>query len=153
MILPIAIEETREDRRGRPRSMPSSKRGMNYSIYLDLEQVEILNDFRLQNDTSISKEIRKAVELYIIKNTTKNDSTLDKWQEDPDYKIIPSLLDDKKKWQKYIQEMVDNKELLKITEQINFIKEEINNRRRKEYLEQQKQNNPIYKYYKKQGKV
>ena len=65
--------EEREDRRGRPRKMPSSKRGMNYSVYLDCDQVEMIHDLRLRDDISVSAVIRNAVELYIEHQSKKRD--------------------------------------------------------------------------------
>lgn len=141
--------EEREDRRGRPRKMPSSKRGMNYSVYLDSDQVEIIHDLRLRDDISVSAVIRNAVELYIEHESKKHECTLDNWQEDPNYKAIPSFLADRSKWDKYIQDYADDKELVGIAAQAKYIHDEVGRRRQKEYIEKQQQNSGIWRYYNK----
>jgi hypothetical protein len=139
--------EEREDRRGRPRKMPSSKRGMNYSVYLDSDQVEIIHELRLKDDISVSAVIRNAVELYIEHKSKKIDYTLDSWQEDPNYRAIPELLAERRKWDKYIQEYADDKDLIAIAAAAKYIKDEVGRRRLKEHVEQQKQNSGIWRHY------
>ena len=79
--------DEREDRRGRPTSMPSKKRGLNYSVYLDEEQLNVLDEIRWRERKSTSALVRKAIEEYINNHAEGNDCfTLDKWQEDPHFK-------------------------------------------------------------------
>lgn len=121
---------------------------MNYSVYLDSDQVEILHDLRKRDDSSISAVIRNAVEVYIEQEANKSDCyKLDNWQEDPNYRAMPSLLADRSKWDKYIQEYADDTDLVEVAAAAKYIKDEVGRRRQKEYLEQQKRNSGIWKHY------
>jgi hypothetical protein len=132
--------EEREDRRGHPVIMPSKKRGNNYSLYLDEEQINVLNEIRWRERKSVSAIIRKAIEEYINNHAEGNDSfTLEKWQEDPNFKVVPSLLGDKSKWEGYIESCNDD-ECTQIGTMVTHIRNLVQIRRTREAKERQRQN-------------
>jgi len=141
--------EEREDRRGQPVKMPSRKRGLNYSIYLDEEQLNVLDEIRWRERQSKSAIIRKAIEEYINNHAEGNDCfTLDKWQEDPNFKAVPSLMSDKERWNKYV-ESCNDKEITELASKVTYIKDIISFRRTQEHAEQRRQNSGIWKHYNK----
>lgn len=131
--------EEREDRVGHPITMPSRKRGNNYSLYLDEEQINVLNEIKWRERKSISALIRKAVEEYINNHAEGNDCfTLDKWQEDPHFKAVPALLADKSKWDNYIDSCSDE-ECTNIALMANYVHNLVGIRRTKEHKLAQQQ--------------
>lgn len=131
--------DEREDRRGKPISMPSKRRGLNYSLYLDEQQINVLEEIRWRERKSLSAIMRKAIEEYINNHAEGNDCfTLDKWQDDPNFKAVPSFLGDKSKWYEYINSCND-KECTDIGIMANHIHELVKMRRSKEYKERQQQ--------------
>lgn len=132
--------EEREDRRGHPVIMPSKKRGNNYSLYLDEEQINVLNEIRWRERKSVSAIIRKAIEEYINNHAEGNDCfTLDKWQEDPNFRAVPSLLGDKSKWEGYIESCNDD-ECTQIGIMVSHIRNLVQIRRTREAKDRQRQN-------------
>jgi hypothetical protein len=129
----------REDRRGKPITMPSRKRGLNYSIYLDEDQIKVLDDIRWRERKSLSAIMRRAVEEYINNHAEGNDCfTLDKWQNDPNFKAVPTLMSDKEKWNNYIDSCSDQ-ECTDIAIMANYIHTVVGMRRSREYKERQQQ--------------
>jgi hypothetical protein len=125
--------EEREDRRGQPIKMPSRRRGLNYSVYLDEEQINVLNEIRWRERKSVSAVIRKAIEEYINNHAEGNDCfTLDKWQDNPHFKAVPTLLADKEKWNKYVDSCSD-KECTDVGIMAKYVHTIIGMRRTKEY--------------------
>lgn len=131
--------DERDDRRGHPIVMPSKKRGMNYSVYLDEEQLKVLEEIRWRERKSVSALMRKAVEEYINNHAEGNDCfTLDKWQDDPHFKAVPTLLADKEKWNNYVDSCGDQ-ECTDIALMANYIHNLVSMRRSKEFKARQQQ--------------
>ena len=63
--------------------------------------------------------------------------------------MIPSLLSESKKWDTYIQDYAEDKELVEIAQAAKYISEEVARRRQKEYLERRKQSSGIWRHYNK----
>lgn len=132
--------EEREDRRGQPIKMPSRRRGLNYSVYLDEEQINVLNEIRWRERKSVSAIIRRAIEEYINNHVEGNDCfTLDKWQNDPHFKAVPTLLADKEKWNHYVDSCSDQ-ECTDIGIMANYVHTIVGMRRTKEYKARIKNN-------------
>ena len=129
----------RTDRRGQPIKMPSKKRGLNYSVYLDEDQINALEEIKWRERKSKSEIIRIAIEEYINNHLEGNNAfTLDKWQEDPNFRAVPTLLSDAEKWNKYIDECNDE-ECTKIAVMASHVNKVVQMRRTKEWKEQQQQ--------------
>lgn len=132
--------EEREDRRGQPIKMPSRRRGLNYSVYLDEEQIKVLDEIRWRERKSVSAIIRKAIEEYINNHAEGNDCfTLDKWQDSPHFKAVPTLLADKEKWNNYVESCSD-KECTDIALMSKYVHTIVGMRRTKEYKSRIKKN-------------
>lgn len=123
------------------------KRGTNYSFYLSEDQIQKLEEARWRERKSQSEIVREAIDDW-LRNHSEGNSTfkLDKWQEDPEFKAIPTLLSHPEKWFNYIKECNDS-ELTKIGLMSNKIYTFVGMRRTKELKEKQKLESGIRNYY------
>lgn len=136
---------------GRPGEMKDNprKRGTNYSFYLSEDQIEKLEEIHWREKKSVSEIAREAIDDW-LRNHAEGNSTfrLDIWQEDPEFKAIPTLLSSQEKWNKYIEECCNDSELTNISVMANHIHQIVKMRRNKEYSEKQKEKSGILNYYK-----
>lgn len=127
-------------RQGRPSEMEGGvrSRGSNYSFYLSESQIKALEDIHWRERKSVSEIVREAIDDW-LKNHAEGNSTfkLDKWQENPEFKAIPTLLSDPLKWSKYIDECSDY-DCTQIALMSNRISQIVKIRRDKEYRERNK---------------
>lgn len=113
---------------GQPIKMDSGKRGFNISLYVDPEQIKILEEIRWREHKSMSGLIRRALQEYIKAHGSGNDTfRLDNWNEDPDFKAVPTLFTSHDRWTKYVDQC-DKKERLKILKEVSFIKHYVDSR-------------------------
>lgn len=115
---------------GQPRKY---KNPIRISALLDGENVKLMDEIRWRERKSFNELLNKAISEYIKNHSEGNDAfKLDKWQEDPEFKAIPTLLSDPDKWFKYISECNDS-ELTKIGLMSNKIHKFVGMRRTKEF--------------------
>ena len=113
---------------GQPVKMGSGKRGFNLSLYVDPEQIEMLEEIRWRERQSMSAIVRRAVQEYIKAHGAGNDTfRLDNWTEDPEFQAVPTVFADTQRWVKYIDssEKKDRHKLLKC---VSFIKKYVDSR-------------------------
>jgi len=68
---------------GHPTEMKSGKRGNNFSVYFDEQQIENIDEIRWREKKSRSEMVRIAVEEYIKNHKDGNNLfTLDKWNNE-----------------------------------------------------------------------
>lgn len=119
------------------------------------EKEEIMKELRIiaaREGKSQSNIICDIIEEY-VKNHLEGNSTfkIDNWVDNSEFKALPALLSPKEKWDSYLEEC-SNKECTDIAIMSKFIFEKINRRRTQEFTNQ-KDNDPIYQYLKKEGKL
>ena len=109
------------------------KRGTNYSFYLSEDQIQALKEAHWRERKSESEIVREAIDEW-LRNHAEGNSTfrLDKWQEDPQFKAIPTLLSAHEKWSKYIDECSDN-DLTQIGLMSNTVYKLVGMRRTREF--------------------
>jgi len=84
---------------GRPKEMSSGNRGMNFSVYLDPEVMNVMEEIRWRERKSMSAVIRKAVEDYAKSHAEGNDTfKIETWVKDPTFQAIPTYHSDQQKW-------------------------------------------------------
>jgi len=109
---------------GHPTEMKSGKRGNNFSVYFDEQQIENIDQIRWREKKSRSEMVRIAVEEYIKNHKDGNNLfTLDKWNTNPEFKAIPALLSNLTTWKNFILEHTSRDEATKIATQCTRIKE------------------------------
>lgn len=107
---------------GQPVKMGSGKRGVNISLYVDPEQMEVLEEIRWREHQSMSSIVRKAVQEYIKAHGSGNDTfRLDNWSEDPTFQVVPTIFSEPVKWFKYLQDCKPD-ERAKILKAANIIR-------------------------------
>ena len=113
-------------------------RGTNYSFYLSEDQIKALEEAHWRERKSVSEIAREAIDDW-LRNHAEGNSTfkLDKWQENPEFKAIPTLLSSPEKWFKYIEDCSDN-ELTNIGIMSNKIHTFVGMRRSKEFKQRTK---------------
>jgi len=110
----------------------------NYSFYMSISKVEKLEELKWRERKSISELVEEAITEYLINHAEGNRTfSLDKWQENPEFKAIPALLSPMDRWDKYIQECNDD-ELTKIATANTNVKKMIFDRRTREHKNMQK---------------
>lgn len=119
-------------------------RGTNYSFYLSNEQIAALKEAHWRERKSESEIVREAIDDWLKSHAEGNSSfKLEMWQEDPQFKAIPTLLSPDDKWQKYL-EQCNNEDLTKIAVKNTVIKKIILERKNKEYREKEKAKKQAY---------
>jgi len=81
---------------GRPAEFKERK---GISGYLELNEFNDLEEIRWREHKDFSDILRLAVQEYIRNHKEGNDAfKLDDWQEDPNFKAIPTLFGPNEKW-------------------------------------------------------
>ena len=102
---------------------------MNYSFYVDGPTLDALEEIRWREHKSMSAIVRMALAEYVRQHKEGNDHfKLDTWQEDPDFRAMPTILASKDKWNEYIKQCNDQ-ELTKLSIQSIHITEFISHTR------------------------
>jgi hypothetical protein len=118
-------------REGAPVKMKSGDRGFSCSFYVDPEQRKILEEIRWREHKSFSEIVRKAVDEFIIQHQEGNDTfRLDQWQDDPEFKAMPTLQAPTQKWYSYLNDC-DKDDLTKIAVSAKNILKQIEYYRKK----------------------
>ena len=110
------------------------------SFSYPVDEVNILEE--LDKIARREGKTRSSLTFEILKEYVKNHSEgnntfkLDVWQEDPEFKALPTLLAGADKWNKYIDEC-DDQECTKIAVMANHVNKVIQMRRTKEWKERQ----------------
>ena len=113
---------------GQPVKMGSGNRGFNVSLYVDPEQMKILEEIRWRERQSMSAIVRRAVQEYIKAHGSGNDTfRLDNWSEDPEFQAVPTVFSAHEYWTKYVDNC-DKKEKLKLLKCVSFIKKYVDSR-------------------------
>jgi hypothetical protein len=101
-------------------------------------QIETLEEIHWRERKSVSEIVREAIDEW-IRNHAEGNSTfsLDKWQENPEFKAIPTLLSPPEKWFKYIEGCSDY-DCTQIAVMSNKVHEIVKMRRNKEFKERTK---------------
>lgn len=95
-----------------------------------LKELDII---AVREDKTRSELVCNLIKDYVKAHSEGNSTfKLDKWQEDPEFKAIPTLLSDPDKWFDYISECSDS-ELTKIGVMSNKIHTFVGMRRTKEF--------------------
>jgi hypothetical protein len=116
---------------GAPVKMKSGDRGFSCSFYVDPEQRKILEEIRWREHKSFSEIVRKAVDEFIKSHQEGNDTfRLDKWQEDPEFQAVPTILAPTQKWYSYLNDC-DKDDLTKIAVSAKNILKQIEYYRKK----------------------
>jgi hypothetical protein len=111
-----------QEKAGQPVKMGSGKRGHNLSLYVDPEQMEVLEEIRWRERQSMSSIVRRALHEYIKAHGSGNDTfKLDNWREDPEFQAVPTLFSSQERWTAYIDQC-DKKERLKVLKHAAFVK-------------------------------
>ncbi len=88
---------------GRPKI--GKTRGLNTSFYVSGEELEMLEEIRWREKKSMSALVRRAIDEYIASHKEGNDTfRLDNWNEDPNFKAVPTILSRQEIWYKYLLE-------------------------------------------------
>jgi len=90
---------------GRPLEMKGKERGQPHTFYIDPLEKEKLEEIRWRERKSMSQIIRLAIDEYIQSHAEGNSTfRLDKWNEDPDFKAVPTINSKSETWFKYLQD-------------------------------------------------
>lgn len=108
-----------------------------HSFSYSCDKSAVIQELRIiaaREGKSQSELITCILEEY-VKNHAEGNSTfkLDTWQDNQEFKAIPTLLTTKEKWVAYLKECND-KELTDISIQTGFIREYIEHKRKQEFL-------------------
>lgn len=110
-------------------------RGGNYSFYLSEEQIRLLDEAHWRERKSVSEIVREAIDAWLKSHAEGNNTfSLEKWQEDPEFIALPTLLSPEDRWNTYIKDCKDD-EVTKIAIALTNIKKMINSRRTMEFKE------------------
>src|SRR6476659_7840114 len=83
---------------GRPLEMSSKNRGTAVSLYLDQNELKILEEIRWRERKSLSAMVRMAIDEYIKAHAEGNSTfKLDQFQ-DPNFRAVPTIHADREKW-------------------------------------------------------
>jgi hypothetical protein len=111
------------EKAGQPVKMKSGKRGINFSFYVDPEQIQVLEEIRWREHESMSGLVRKALQDYIKAHAEGNDCfKLDNWQIDPTFQAVPTILSNPQRWFSYLK-TCNKQDLLRILKQANIIRQ------------------------------
>ena len=103
---------------GRPREF---KNPIDLGVRVESEELDALEDIRWREHKERAEIIRIAIQEYIRNHAEGNNTfRLDKWNEDPTFTAIPTLLSKSETWYKYLQEC-SKEERLRIQIQANQI--------------------------------
>ena len=121
----------------RPKKFENAVNSFSYPM----PKSDTLKEFRIiaaREGKSFSELVVELIEEY-VKNHAEGNSTfkLDVWQEDPEFKAIPTLLSPQEKWNKYIDDCNDN-ECTQIALMSNHINQIVRMRRTKEAKQRMK---------------
>jgi len=95
------------------------------TAYLESEEFAALEEIRWRERKDITQVVRAAVVEFVKAHAAGNDTfKLDDWQEDPDFKAVPTILADNQKWTQYVDQC-SKEEKLKILKHAAFIKQYI----------------------------
>jgi hypothetical protein len=123
---------------GQPGAPRKYKNPRRFTLWLDERLVSGMDEIRWRERKSFNEMLNKAVNEYIEHHKEGNDTfKLDTWQEDPDFKAIPTLLAAKEKWQRYVSEC-NNEELTQIGLHSSYVHGLVKLRRDKEFRERTK---------------
>ncbi|MGD1837494.1 MAG: ribbon-helix-helix domain-containing protein [Nitrososphaeraceae archaeon] len=99
---------------GQPIKMKSGRRGSNFSFYMDVELDQAIDQIRWREHVSKSEIVRRAVEEYVKNHSAGNSTfTLDNWNDEPNFKVMPSLSAKLNKWDEYL-DSCERKDLVNI---------------------------------------
>ena len=120
----------------RPKRFDVAVNSFSYPV----NKSNIIQEFRIiaaREGKSLSELLVEILEEY-VKNHSQGNNTfkLDIWQEDPNFKALPTLLSDAEKWNKYIDECNDE-ECTKIAVMASHVNKVVQMRRTKEWKERQ----------------
>lgn len=121
---------------GRPVEMKDNprRRGTNYSFYLSEDQIQKLEEARWRERKSQSEIVREAIDDWLRSHSEGNSTfKLDKWQEDPEFKAVPTLLSSHEKWNKFLLENCSEEDITKIRIAANFITKTIDHKKTNDY--------------------
>lgn len=119
------------------------RKGTNFSLYLEGDQMERLEDLKWRERKSISELVRDAINEYLSSHMEGNKTfSLEKWQEDPNFKALPTLLSPLEIWSIYIDQCNDD-ELTRIAIANTNVKKLVNDRRTREFKEQKVRTNSL----------
>jgi hypothetical protein len=120
---------------GAPRKYKNPKR---MTLWLDERLVSAMDEIRWRERKSFNEMLNKAVNEYIEHHKEGNETfTLDVWQDDPDFKAIPTLYATDEKWINHIKEC-NNVDLTNIGQRTSYIHGLVKLRRDKEFRENKK---------------
>lgn len=120
---------------GQPRKYKNPKK---MSTLIDGDLVDALDEIRWREHKSFNEMVNKAISEYIKSHLEGNETfKLDTWQDNPDFKAIPTISASKEKWQQYIAEC-NNEELTQLGIQSGYIRGLVDMRRSKEARERTK---------------
>jgi len=110
---------------GQPIQMTSGKRGFNISLYVDPEQMKVLEEIRWREHQSMSSIVRRALTEYIKAHGAGNETfRLDNWQSNPTFQAVPTILSDNERWRSHLKDC-NRDEKLKLLKQANMIRSQI----------------------------
>jgi Arc/MetJ-type ribon-helix-helix transcriptional regulator len=113
-------------------------RGTNFSFYLTEEQVRMLQEAHWRERKSVSEIVREAIDDWLKSHAEGNTTfKLTKWQENPEFMAIPTLLSPNERWSKYIDSCNDH-ECTRIGTMSNYVHNLVKMRRTKESKERMK---------------
>jgi hypothetical protein len=92
------------------------------TVYLEAEELSALDEIRWRDHKGMSDIIRIAISEFIKAHGSGNDTfRLDNWNEDPDFRAVPTILSDGVKWNKYLKDC-NPEERSRILKQANIIR-------------------------------
>lgn len=102
------------------------------------EILKELDVIAVREDKTRSELVCDIIKDYVTAHSEGNNTfKLDNWQEDPEFKALPTLMSSKEKWSKYILECPDS-ECTDIGIMSSHIFGMVKDRRNKEYRNNQK---------------
>jgi len=92
--------------------------------------------FREKGKGGVSKLIMEYITKYVENHTEGNPNfEITKWQDNAEFKAMPSLMDPHKNWTKFIRDDTDKKERNEIKEMANHILFQIQTAEKKEQID------------------
>lgn len=72
---------------------------------MERSEEDELEKIRWRDHKSKAHIMRRAIQEYIYNHAEGNDCyALDKWNEDPDYRVVPTLSSSSEKWYRFLNE-------------------------------------------------
>lgn len=111
----------------------NSRRKTNFSLYLEEDQIKRLDEIHWRERKSVSELVRDAINEYISNHFEGNKTfSLEKWQENPEFKAMPTLNSNNDTWSKYINSC-SSPEITQLAIKNTMVRRIIENRRTREY--------------------